>query len=188
MMEPITKKKVIYVEGNDEMNFFHHYLKSQGISGVQIISAEGKDNFKNLLPKLPKRSGFSDVETLVVIVDADNDAASAFESITNSLKRAGLTNLPDKPGEFSAGEPKVGIYILPGDSNPGMLEDLCLKLIREPEVMNCVDHYFSCCKDILDFKLNRIAKRKWRHVLIKALMQPAHPGGPFKTSKMRLGK
>ncbi len=149
----------MFVEGNDEYNFFDSVLKHIKISDVQIIPAGGKYKFTDKLPSLIKTSGFSDVEIFAVVRDADDDADNAYKSIRNILKKEGL-EAPKEAGAFSTGHPKVGIFIMPGDSNTGMLEDLCLKLAKSANVMNCVDEYFRCCEPVLDYALNRMAKRK----------------------------
>ena len=33
---------------------------------------------------------------------------------------------------------------MPGDSDKGMLEDLCLKSIENEPINNCIDTYFEC--------------------------------------------
>lgn len=52
----------------------------------ETIDIKWKDQFKSKLPALVKMSGFSDVEVLVVIRDADEDANAAFKSTNNFAK------------------------------------------------------------------------------------------------------
>jgi hypothetical protein len=87
MMDIIRQKKVLAVEGKDEINFFNALLEYVGILDFDIHEVGGKDQFKSKLPALVKMSGFSDVEVLVVIRDADEDANAAFKSINDILRK-----------------------------------------------------------------------------------------------------
>nr|MBC8183594.1 hypothetical protein [candidate division KSB1 bacterium] len=60
MLNVIRKKKVLAVEGDDEINFFDSLLKYLGISDIEIRKVGGKDQFKNKLPALVESSGFFD--------------------------------------------------------------------------------------------------------------------------------
>ena len=158
MAEIIRQKKVIAVEGRDEVNFFNALLKHEGITDFEIRDVGGKQQFKNKLPALVRMSGFADVEVLAVIRDADNDANAAFESIRNILKKEKLKP-PIQISQFSEGTPKIGIFIMPGNSDAGMLEDLCLKTVENHPVMNCVNPFVDCISK-LEESPNNMAKAK----------------------------
>ena len=145
MPEKIQQKKVMAVEGNDEVNFFKSLLEHTGITDVEVFEAGGKDQFKNKLPALIRRKGFSEVETLAIIRDAEENAGSAFDSIINILKKENLKP-PSKVNEFSQGIPRIGIFIMPGNSDEGMLEDLCLQTVENHPVMKCVEAFIDCVK------------------------------------------
>ena len=141
----ISKKKVLVVEGQDERNFFEALLEHMGITDYEIHSVDGKDKFKNVLPALVRTTGFSDVEVLAVIRDADEDADAAFKSIKNILKKEGLKP-PTRMNKFSrtTDKPIVGIFIMPGNSDTGMLEDLCLRTVETHPAMICVNSFVDC--------------------------------------------
>ncbi len=146
--EPITKKKLLAVEGNDEKKFFKELFKHMGMDAiVQVFDVAGKDNFKKEMPLLKKATGFNDLEAIGIIRDADDSFENAFKSVNGVLKENGLQT-PKKPGEFSQGNPKVGIFIMPDNSNPGMLEDLCLETVKEAEEMKCVKQFLACAKQL----------------------------------------
>jgi len=144
----ITARSVLAVEGKDEVNFFDRLLHHVGIGDIQIEEVGGKDQFPKKLPALLKAHGFfepddsSYVRNLAIVRDQDQD--NAFESIANIVRTAGLTP-PDNHGEFSDGNPSVGIFVMPGETIDGaMLEDLCLKTVEGHEAMPCVDQFASC--------------------------------------------
>jgi hypothetical protein len=158
MAEIIRQKKVIAVEGKDEVNFFNALLRDIGITDFEIRDVGGKQQFKNKLPALVRMSGFSDVEVLAIIRDADNDANAAFKSISNILRKEGLKPAPEV-AQFSEGRPKIGIFIMPGNSDAGMLEDLCLKTVENHPAMDCVRPFANCISE-LEESPNNIVKAK----------------------------
>ncbi len=148
---PITHKKVIAVEGSDDDNFFDALLRRMNISDFDIRFVGGKGEFKNKLPALKNVSGFFNadgspfVTHLVIIRDENGD--NAFRSVANILKKEGFTP-PKKHGLFSDGNPRIGVFIMPGATVAGtMLEDLCLKTVEDHPAMRCVNEFVSCvCK------------------------------------------
>jgi hypothetical protein len=108
----------------------------------------GKDQFPKKLPALLKARNFyladgaSFVTHLAIIRDKDED--EAFKSIATIVTNAGLKP-PIKHSEFSNSSPKVGIFVMPGETIDGtMLEDLCLRTVENHKAMTCVNEYASC--------------------------------------------
>ncbi len=145
---PIKSKKILAVEGQDEENFFDALLRNMKLTDFDIRQVGGKDQFKNKLPALKNVSGFFKadgspfVTHLAVVRDENSD--NAFASVTNILKKEGFTP-PKKHGLFSNANPKIGIFIMPGETVKGtMLEDLCLKTVENHKAMQCVEEFASC--------------------------------------------
>ena len=157
-LEPIRQKKVLLVEGRDEKNFFDALLRYVGITGVEIRELGGKRQFKGKLPALVKTSGFSNIELFAVIRDADENASATFESVKDILRRQHLKP-PENMNQFSEGSPSVGVFIMPGDSDTGMLEDLCLRTVKDHPAMVCVDSFVECILQLEDLPHN-MAKAK----------------------------
>jgi len=158
MSNIIRQKKVLAVEGKDEVNFFNELLKDTGITGFEIRDVGGKQQFKSKLPALVRMSGFSNVEVLAIIRDANNDANAAFKSIKNILRKEGLKPATEV-ARFSKGKPKIGIFIMPGNSDAGMLEDLCLKTVENHPAMKCVNPFVDCISKLKESP-NNTAKAK----------------------------
>ena len=161
--ETITKRSVLAVEGKDEVNFFDGFLHHIGIRDFQIVEVGGKDRFPEKIPELLKMPGFYEpdgspyVRSLAVVRDKDRD--NAFESVTNIVRKAGLFP-PGKHGAFSGGRPRVGVFIMPGETIEGtMLEDLCLKTVEGHEAMQCVEQ-FACCVGALSSAPKNMSKAK----------------------------
>ncbi|NIA03553.1 MAG: hypothetical protein GWP12_03340 [Nitrospirae bacterium] len=158
MIDSIHQKKVLAVEGKDEINFFSALLKYMEITDFEVREVGGKKQFSNKLPALVRMSGFSDIETLAIIQDADVNAEAAFESIRNILKKESLKP-PNQVYQFSNGTPKIGIFIMPGNSDAGMLEDLCLNTVKDHSAMACTESFIDCVSK-LEKPPKNIAKAK----------------------------
>jgi len=150
----IAKRNVLAVEGEDDRLFFEALARYVGVVDVQIEPVGGKNQFKNKLPALLRMPGFfetdrtSRVRHLAIVRDKDED--NAFESIANTVTRAGLV-APASPGSFSEGSPRVGIFIMPGEGVFGtMLEDLCLETVRDRPAMACVRLFHECVRGLSD--------------------------------------
>ncbi|WP_270607469.1 DUF3226 domain-containing protein [Bacillus mobilis] len=163
----IEKSKLLLVEGRDEVIFFEHlFKKNESLKGkfdeVQIIEIGGVDNFKNELPALMNRTGFADtVNSLAIVRDADKNFDSAFQSVCNILSRNDLCR-PSNPNTFSEQGPiKVGVFIMPGDSETGtMLEDLCLTTQADHPAMEYVNSFFESLEAAGIEKQRNLSKAK----------------------------
>jgi hypothetical protein len=98
------------------------------------------------LAALVKRSGFEKITTLGSTRDADDDSADAFASLSALARKQGWA-APVARGQFSAGQPRVGIFILPNNTAPGMLEDLCWQAVADQPTAACVEQYLQCLTD-----------------------------------------
>ena len=71
---------------------------------------------------------------------------------------------PDAPGEIVCSNGLyTGIFIMPGNAEEGMLEDLCLKTVIGHPVLTCVDEYFLCLKDKLDNEKTKTTKETCKY-------------------------
>jgi hypothetical protein len=121
----------------------------------------GKYQLRTYLKALPKRPGFSQVETLGIVRDADYSAGSAFQSVCDALRHATLA-VPERPGQIAGSRPRVGGLILPGGERAGMLEDICLDVVQSDFAIPCVDRYFQCLADQNDRQPHHRAKARVR--------------------------
>ncbi|MEJ2704772.1 MAG: hypothetical protein P8Z79_20240 [Sedimentisphaerales bacterium] len=148
----VFSKVVLAVEGKDEKNFFDVFLRYLGVDDFQIEEVGGKNQFPVKFPALLKMPGFfkpdeSPFVTHVILI-RDKDEDQAFESMAAIVDKEGLTP-PESHGSFSQAVPKVGIFIMPGDTVEGcMLEDLCLKTVENHPAMRCVNEFISCASTL----------------------------------------
>lgn len=157
-MSDVVSEKVLAVEGKDEVNFFSAFLDHIEVLNVRVEEVGGKNQFKNKIPALIKSSEFSEMKVLAVVRDADEDANAAFDSTRIVLEREGLKP-PEEMNSFSEGDPRVGVFIMPGDFDFGMLEDLCLKTVKNHPAMECVNVWIDCISQLKE-KPRNMAKAK----------------------------
>jgi hypothetical protein len=158
MNTKIEKENLLLVEGRDEINFFEALLAYINIRNIQLIEVGGKDKFKDELPALFLSPNFSTVKKYGIVRDADDNADNTFQSIVDMLSRYSQP-IPTAPGKImSSNNITTGIFIMPGNSEEGMLEDLCISTLTNHPVLTCVDEYISCLHNKLEHKRKNISK------------------------------
>ncbi len=136
----IKKDKLNYVlvEGPDDAQVFFHLLRYYGLdTQVTIQQKEGIDNLLEALEvELMRRA-----ETrLGIVVDADIDIAIRWQSLRHKLIKAGYTYVPLHPTPGGTilkqeGRPMVGLWLMPDNTIPGMLEDFTSLLIPAGDIL-----------------------------------------------------
>ena len=146
----IKKPKLLLVEGKDEVVFFRLLCRKLNIGDIEVIESGGKDKFKDLLPAILNMRGIEKVTSIGVIRDADNSSVSAFTSIKHHFQKNGLI-LPNSINEIASENGKVstGIFIMPGNRDTGMLENLMLDTVRDHPVKKMADRYIDELKENL---------------------------------------
>ncbi len=146
-------KKLIAVEGQDEVYFFNELIRFIEISGIEVWEVGGKNQFEPKFAQFIKLRGFDELESIAFVCDSDNrSAVSSFNSLCRIIENvtaeepsfSGNIVLPSRMGEFSEGNPKIGIYVMPNNSDLGMLENLCLDSVADYPAMECVNEFIQC--------------------------------------------
>jgi hypothetical protein len=149
---------LILVEGQDEINFFKALGKHLQIGPFEIEESGGNKQFKKIFPAIVRAPGFKNVKKLLIVQDADENMEGTLQSLTGILRKEKLKQ-PAELEHFSTGTPSVCVFLMPGNSENGMLEDLCLKTVQDDPGMKCVEG-FSDCVATLDEQPKNIAKAK----------------------------
>jgi hypothetical protein len=142
-----ASKNILLVEGKDDEHVFYHLLAYHNIpEGFRIKNKNGIDN---LLETLEVELQGSGLERLGIVVDADTNLAARWQSLRHILSTLGYT-VPDNPepnGTLLQQKdwPVVGIWLMPDNTLPGMLEDFISALIPSEDslwkrALDCVQH------------------------------------------------
>lgn len=164
-IKPDTKHLVL-CEGKDDVGFLLRYMNSDVFSGyvrstVQIDQMRGVDKMPSFVRNLPNQEGFSQLRSLLIIIDADKDAQSAKDRVKGVLQRTGLP-VPDAEHQWKDdGTLKTGFLLFPScdaQSQNGALEDLCWDLLNDkhgPLIRDEIDGFIG--------SLERDGKREIKH-------------------------
>ena len=149
----------LLVEGNDEKNFFQYFCQHLSLKNVEVHGFGGVDNFKRYLPAFVNIPGFDNVARLGIVRDAEQSATSALQSIQSVTRNAGLSP-PDRVQKFTGGTPAVGVLVLPGGEQNGMLETLLCQTFADGPENACIDEFFNCLENQANLSLKRPDKSR----------------------------
>ncbi len=132
------KLNFLLVEGPDDAQVFFHLLRYYQLdTHITIQPKEGIDNLLEALEvELMRRA-----ETrLGIVVDADIAIANRWQSLRYKLIKAGYTSVPLHPAPEGTmlkqeGRPMVGLWLMPNNIIPGMLEDFMSLLIPAGDIL-----------------------------------------------------
>ena len=125
--------KVLLVEGNDDLHVVANVCKVQGLP-EKAFWIEDKQGYETLIAELATELDASELACLGILVDADIDAARRWAALRNRLIALGYDHAPQDPypeGIVLAkeGKPNVGVWMMPDNTLPGMLEDFVAYLV-----------------------------------------------------------
>ena len=134
-----TGKKVLLVEGKNDCHVVCALCKAHGLPesfGLYDCESNGgvlkRLNALILQPDMP--------ETIGVVLDADaNIANSRWQQIQDKIKlhRYDFPKNPNPEGAIlpaNGDKPKLGIWLMPNNENPGMLEDFLMPLANKESI------------------------------------------------------
>lgn len=154
----MADENLLLFEGKDEWFVFRSLMIQHGIA-PEITERKSFDGVADLLKELPVQLRSVLVKRLGIVVDADTDISSRWQSIRNILVAGRYKNIPQAPspegtiveledsplGSPSSRIPKVGVWIMPDNRLPGMLENFVSFLGATTDPLwavadDCLDH------------------------------------------------
>ena len=108
-----------------------------------MIDFGGNEELHNQLSVLKLTPGFANVESLLIMRDAERNAEGAIKQISASLGKVNLP-VPEGPGVWvsQGGKLKVGYLLFPDCNNiakEGTLEDLCLSILKQSDYIKVLE-------------------------------------------------
>jgi hypothetical protein len=177
IQEKFNKK--LLVEGNDDRHVMWALCKEHKVDeNFDVIDCEGFDNLKERIPIMFKTPG---IETIGIVVDADECLQSRWEVVRGCLSIAGFkmpSTLPETGLIVANDSYKVGVWIMPNNNANGTLEDFISFLVpNEDKLLPVVQ---STLDDIESRKLNKYAPtHKSKAAIHTWLAWQAEPGTPM---------
>lgn len=133
-----TQKHLILCEGMDAKRFLVYYLNSDALKDnpffsnkIEIMDFGGNEELSDFLAVLKGLDGFSDVLSLLIIRDAEQNAANAIQQIKGALERNDYA-VPEVCGSWQTGKPETCFLLFPSfvsDEQPGTLENLGMSIL-----------------------------------------------------------
>lgn len=138
----MSGRRFVFCEGPDDVSVVRGLVGLLQVD-LQVEPFSGKNNLRNFLKQVKERPEFASqsVRAIGVIRDADESAASAFQSVREALSHNGFTP-PEANGQIASGPVKIGILVQPADK--GEIEHLCLKSVSDRPEYACLEEYFRC--------------------------------------------
>jgi hypothetical protein len=145
---------------------------------------------EELLKGIPVILKEENLETLGIVVDADQDLAARWQGVTNKLKEFGYWDIPPAPLEngwihIQEEKPKIGVWVMPDNKLPGMLEDFVTYLIPAEDKLH--GKAIAILKEIEGEKLNPYPPTHHQKALIHTWLAwqktPGMPMGQAITAK-----
>ncbi len=128
----------LWVEGDDDSNVCYHLLKHYQLEkSIVIVDKKGIGNILSTLKVGIKGSG---PQRLGIVVDVDVNLESSWQGLSTRLIESGYDTVPISPnpgGTIIAQEglPVVGIWLMPDNKIPGMLEDFVSFLLPPDDLL-----------------------------------------------------
>lgn len=136
----IQKKHLILCEGRDAWKFLVRYLNSPPLKetpffseDIEVLDFGGNQDLSAYLTALKLIEGYSDVVSLLIIRDAEQDAQNAVCQVQNALHANDL-EVSDRQGQWTGGMPRTCFLLFPALGTQeclGTLEDLCLTILDD---------------------------------------------------------
>jgi hypothetical protein len=163
----MDKKRILLVEGKEDEQVIYHLLNRHGLGEItkpgrqQKVSVESEEGVDNLLIAISQRLGRNkELECLGIIIDADTNLDERWQAIRNQFSHFSNVTIPDKPNpagtifeieRLNNSVVTVGVWLMPNNQLPGMLEDFIKFLI--PDTDQLWNRAKTCVQQIPDESL-----------------------------------
>lgn len=135
-------KPQLVVEGKNDQHVIWALCERHAIPETfEVVTADDAGGgVDDLLDGIPVRLKTAGLRTLGIVVDADENLQGRWDAIRHRLSSSDYQNLPDRPdpqGTVIEQEhlPRVGIWLMPDNQLPGMLEDFVAHLIPQNDLL-----------------------------------------------------
>jgi len=132
-------KHLILCEGKDDEQFISCFLNSDvfsdtDVTDIQVEQVRGVNNLRSTVLVLKNADGFSQLRSLLIVRDADENIGGARDSVKGIFKKADLP-IPSSEHQWNDnGTLKTGFLLMPSCSSKsqiGALDDLCWDIISD---------------------------------------------------------
>ena len=182
----MANRKTLLVEGKDDEHVLEHICIKRGIPMLnEIVPHESDvDLLKDMSVRIRATNEEGDI--IGIVIDADKSLHCRWQSISNRLVDAGYSNVPPQPNQggtilepsYETLLPKVGVWIMPNNNEPGKLENFLRFLVPEGDTL------LAHADDVLEsLPVKRfVEKDKPKALMHTWLAWQKSPGRPYGTA------
>ena len=162
----LPPERILLVEGVDDKHVVRHLCeRHQDIPEFCIREKIGFPNLKAAIGPEMKVSGRT---ALGILADANTHPRQRWQEIIEQLRRVGVDPPPqiEPAGAIVQHSPKVGIWLMPDNEEPGQLEDFIEKLIPQgdpvwPRARHYIDEIPVADRKFTPNKVSRAQIHAW---------------------------
>ena len=133
----MAEKRVLMVEGLDDEHVVKHICGQRNLGEIEFIHKYGSKD--QLLEGIGPRLKESDIFALGILLDADTDLLASWQAVSDRLRYAGYASVPSDPEPIGTVIPpptdsllpRVGVWLMPDNRVPGILEDFLRFLVPD---------------------------------------------------------
>lgn len=136
-------RQVLLVEGKNDQHVIWNLCKYHQVAETFLVETPFQDQSQGIdavLRDIPVRLKQRGLQSLGIVVDANQSLQSRWQAICQRLTQANYQNLPIQPNSNGViinetDKPTVGIWIMPDNELPGMLENFVAHLIPDDDLL-----------------------------------------------------
>ena len=143
---PQPKPQQLWVEGKNDRHVIwalcQQYQLPETFS-VEVPQEEATEGVEARLNGLPERLKVENLRRSGIVVDADRNLSARWQSLKGKLSSIGYRDIPQSPppeGWVGAPSdpylPRAGVWLMPNNQLPGMLEDFVAYLIPPGDTLH----------------------------------------------------
>lgn len=158
---PKSKPQQLLVEGKNDRHVIWALCEQHQISetfSVEVPLVEDGQGINAVLAEIPVRLKQPNLLTLGIVIDADSHLSARWQAVIQRLKEYGYEEIPKVPPAEGwvykpQNLPNIGVWLMPDNQLPGMLENFVARLIAEDDLL--IVKAESILQDIEQTGLNR---------------------------------
>ena len=191
MPRPRTPEAYLLVEGEDDQHVVWQLCAQHGLpERFSVEVPEGNVGISGLLEGVPSRVKIPNLRIIGIMFDADQNPLARWQALRDRLQDPvrlqgyeyrSLPTTPPAAGWVSddPDRPRVGIWLMPDNHNPGTLEDFATRLIPEHDALLPRAHTVLDEIDSAGLRRYRPAHRPKAliHTWLAWQANPGHPMG-----------
>ncbi|MBD1902863.1 hypothetical protein NDI44_25355 [Trichocoleus sp. DQ-A3] len=140
---PKPKPQQLLVEGKNDRHVIWALCEQHKLPetfSVEVPQEDEDPGIEALLMSLPLKLKQENLRTLGIVVDADQDLLARWQAVRDRLSASGYKDIPKSPpaeGWIYAPPdlPRVGVWLMPDNQIPGILEDFVAHLIPQNDAL-----------------------------------------------------